>query len=232
MGQSPVEDVTNPFAGIEPLMYTKTGRPVWPIMGGSGEDEGGDDAGDGADDEGDDDEDEGDEPKDKSKSSSRVKELSDENSRRRNEAKELRKQLDAAAAKLKEHEDAKLGETEKTVKERDELKAKAEALEAKSRQLALQVAFLQDRENDWHNPKTALRLLELDGVEIDDEGEVKGLDVAIKKLVTENPYLVKTSGKDDEDAESGAQQQPSGSPVSKKAEKQRAALEQKYRLGS
>lgn len=232
MGQRPIEDVVAAaFAarGIEPLFIRPDGRPVWPIMGGSGEGEDSVDSGtDG--DEGDGDEETGDEkPKTKS-ADPKVKELSDENSRRRNENKNLRAELDAKAAKLKEYEDADKTETDKLTGERDELKQKSEKLAETNYRLSLQVAFLQNNTHDWHNPKAALRLLDLDGVEIDDEGEVKGLDDAIKKLATENPYLLKDKAGKTDDEESGAPP-ASGQPVSKKAEKQRTALEQKYRLG-
>lgn len=41
------------------------------------------------------------------------------------------------------------------------------------------------------NPARSVRLLNLDSVEINDHGEIKGLDEAIQALVTEFPVLVK-----------------------------------------
>lgn len=199
--------------------------------GGDGDDgdDGGDDPGDGDDNK---DEDGGADKSKRSISAARAKELHDENSRRRNENKQLRDEQAKLAAKLKKFEDADKSETEKITGERDELKARVEKLSGTNTSLALQVAFLQDNTNTWHNPKAALKLLDLDGVEIDEEGEVTGLEKAIEKLAKENPYLLK-NGTDDKDGEgeSGApRNQASGQPVSKKAQAQRKALESKYRL--
>jgi hypothetical protein len=72
-------------------------------------------------------------------------------------------------------------------------------------------------------------LLDLDGVKIDDDGEVTGLEDAVKKLADENPYLLK--GKQEEDDEESGATRASGQPLGKKIEKQRQAVAKKYRLG-
>lgn len=166
----------------------------------------------------------------RSVSAQKAKELHDENSRRRNENKQLREQNEKQAKRLKEIEDKDKSEFDKTAEERDSLKTTNEKLAETNRQLALQVAFLEDGTQNWHNPKAALKLLDLDGVEIGDDG-VTGLDKAIKKLAEENPFLLKGAKEEDDDDSASGAPKSSGQPLSKTVQKQRSALEKKYRLG-
>ena len=192
------------------------------------------------DDEPDDDEPDDDEPDDdeadkgskRRGQNAKVKQLHDENSRRRNENKQLKTRLAELESSLKGYTDADKTELDKASEERDAFKGQVDTLTATNRKLAIQVAFLGEAGYSWHNPKTALRLLDLDGVEIDDEGEVTGLTEAVKKLADENPFLLKGKGDDDED-EDDEKSPPSGQPVGSRSKRttQRQALEKKYRLG-
>lgn len=213
---------------LEPVGFIK-GRPVWPILGAS-EDDPDDDANE--EDEDTDDEDEGasEDEKDKGKKSKVTDaSLTQENARRRTENKRLLKEKQDLEARLKEYEDADKSDLEKATGTVNELTARAEKAEGNVGRLTLENAFLLDNTYDWANPKTALRLVDLSEVEIDDDGKVTGLDEALKALAESEPYLLK--GKDDEDEDDDEEKPSAGQPPKgkqKPGKPNRAALEKRY----
>ena len=209
-----------------PLFWMK-GKPIFPIMGGDGTGEENDDEEDKSDDDQEDSSDE-DDP-----SARRVKELSDENAKRRNENKRLAKDLEAAQKRLKEIDDADRSETEKLATQVEELTATNEKLINSNKQLSIKNAFLADKTRSWRNPDTAMKLLDLDGVEIDDEGKITGLDKAIKKLADSDSYLL--APQDDDTGLPKPPAQPTGDkPGGRKSkdEVSREHLIKKYHLDS
>ena len=157
----------------------------------------------------------------------KLKALSDENAKRRQQLKDAKQREADLAAKLKEYEDKDKSDVDRATGEAAELKKTNEALAGTNRKLALQLAFSLDRKYDWHDGTAALRLLDLDGVEIDEDGEVTGMTEAIKTLATKHPYLVKP--KDDGGPGSGST--GSGQPPNGRKTKQgtqREVLEKKY----
>jgi hypothetical protein len=136
--------------------------------------------------------------------------LQEEKDRHFKKAEEAKTAAAESAAKLKEAEDklAALELADKSDKEKaeaaatkaEEAKTAAETrvaeLELAQRASDIKLAFLQNTKYTWHNPGTALKLLDLDGVEIKD-GEVKGLDKAIDKLAKDEAYLVKVGPAND-----------------------------------
>lgn len=154
---------------------------------------------------------------DKDKRDPRVKELSDENKRRRLEAKAQKKQIDDLMAKVKGFEDADKGDLEKAKGTLDEVTKDRDGLKTKNAELVIQNAFLLDNKHEWANPRAALRLADLSEVEIDDDGAVTGLAEALNALAKSDPYLLKSKSddKDDEDKDDskgapGATGQPPG----------------------
>lgn len=218
MGRSLAELVLD---SRKPLFWVK-GKPIYPIMGGSGEGEG--------DPEGESEESEDDQEEEESSEQHgdpRVKELSDENARRRNEAKQLKKDLEEAQAKLKEIDDAGRSETEKLQLQVDELSQQNEKLVKGIESLTIKNAFLADKTRSWRNPEAALKLIDLSEVSIDDNGNATGLKEAIKKLSETDSYLLEPK-KDD-----GTTAQPSGDktpPGRKKTpqQKSREELERRF----
>jgi hypothetical protein len=140
----------------------------------------------------------------------RERALQEEKDRHFKKAEEAKTAAAESAAKLKEAEDklAALELADKSDKEKaeaaatkaEEAKTAAEArvaeLELAQRASDIKLAFLQNTKYTWHNPGTALKLLDLDGVEIKDS-EVKGLDKAIDKLAKDEAYLVKVGPAND-----------------------------------
>lgn len=168
-------------------------------------------------DEDEDDEDKGDKSKSK-KTDPRIKELSDENAKwrvkYRNRGKRIA-DLEAENAELKKGKAPKSKSKEededddKSTEDSDELKQSKEENAKLKAQLAQQT--LRQEFNDltsgekplakFKNPKTAFRLLDLDDVEIDEDGDITGLDDAIKALAKSDPYLLDTGKKDDDEDE-------------------------------
>ena len=150
----------------------------------TGDDNGGDDDSSGGDSGGD--------------AKSRLKELHQENARRRNSEKELRRQVEELSGKLKQFEDADKSELDKATGSLAEATAKVEKLTADNQQLRITNAFLMDNTYKWRNPRAALRLVDLENVEIDESGKVTGLSEALKALAESDPYLLAENNEDDD----------------------------------
>jgi hypothetical protein len=68
------------------------------------------------------------------------------------------------------------------------------------------------KELEWHNPATALRLVDLSDVEFGDDGKIKDqkqLLKAARDLAKENPYLVRSATDVGKETPEG---KPSGKP--------------------
>jgi hypothetical protein len=92
---------------------------------------------------------------------------------------------------LKQLRDKDLPEAQKLQRDFQEAQDQNVKLQETNRSLALKVAFLSDNTYSWHNPERALKLVDLDQLEIDADGKVSGLKDALKALATSDPYLVK-----------------------------------------
>lgn len=136
----------------------------------------------------------------------------------------------AAERELQELKDKDKPELERAQARVTELEPQVETLTSTVRDLRLRIAFLSDNSYQWHDPEAALQLVDLEDVEIDDDGKVTGLKNALKKLATEKKYLVKVDKKDDDDDDepepSGSQQ--NGKRKGEKASATREALAKKY----
>lgn len=210
--------LTDPRTG-EPLraLGLFRGRPLWPMMGGSGEGEGGDDD---PGDEGTEDEVEDTEETKPTKEKKPAGEQGVSLARFRKLEGHLRaadQKREAAEQELKQIRDKDLPAVEKAERDRAEAVAKAEKLEGKYAKLARQHAFLLETQNQkvtWKNPKSALKLAELDELEINEDGSVEGISDAVTALLTDHEYLVDKAKSDDADEEEEPVRKPkSGSPV-------------------
>jgi len=147
-------------------------------------------------------------------------------------------QLKAKVAALKEEKDRHFKQRQDAEKRADELqkkqdevdrKGKTELENAKSdieardkqietlnvtiRRLAVENAFVALPDVTWHNPATALKLVDLSDVEFDAETgkpkDMKQLVKAAKALAADNPYLVRPKTDASDDAPTG---KPTGKP--------------------
>jgi hypothetical protein len=99
-------------------------------------------------------------------------------------------------AKYKQLVDKDLPAQEKLTRDLQDTQKVVETLTATNSQLALENAFLKDNTYTWHNPESALKLVDMTQVEIGADGKVTGLKDALKALATTNGYLVKTDTDD------------------------------------
>lgn len=143
----------------------------------------------------------------------------------------IQKQLEEAQAQLAEIEKAKLTDLEKATAERDELKKKAEALAQRVKDKALENAFLAAPGVEWADKEdafTVLRAKFLEGVEVDDDGNVTGMKEAVAALSKAKPHLVKVAGEEVIEPSSEA---TGKTPVKRKGEKEtadRASLTRRF----
>ena len=211
------------IAKINPIAILDNGFPVYPIQGaepkegedGDGDDEDKDEDEDsgkgskgGADGDDDSDEDEDEEeldPKDK-----RIRELSRENAKRRKRLREAETAKAAALAELKKHEDKDKSDLEKATSDLEAANAKIAALAESNKKSTIERAFLRHNKHKWHDPETALKLVDMSDVTVDDEDKVEGMKEAVDALAKEHPYLLKR----DEDEEDG-EGKPSGAAFGK-----------------
>lgn len=223
---------------LTPMGYTKRGAPMWPVMGGAEENEGGDDDKD--DDKGeedddsdededdesedDDDDDSGDDKAKGKNAKAKIKALEEEKDRHFKKAKKAKARAEAAEAELAALKAKYEGGEDKSDKDKDKGDkakpddAKIRAAEAKAQRLTIENAFLRVNEIPWHRPEQALALMMADDdyeIEFDDDGKVdrKSLRAELKRFAKENPHLVKKAApKDDEDGDEGDKGQRSTAP--------------------
>lgn len=232
---------------IEPIAVLENGIPIYPIMGSEDdpqeEGNGDDDEGDSDDEDGDEDESDKDEDK-KPKRRPKSKETPEQMKRRLNrEAKEHREAREAAEARLREIEDKDKSELEIIKRDFEEYKSKHESSEQRINDLLIENAFLKlDREKyNWHDPDDVIDKIRKD-VTITEDGEVDGLDDAVKALAKSKPYLLKKKTEDgDEGDDKGKGKRPPrgpsgaslGGPKSPKGDQKaqrEADLKKKYKL--
>lgn len=97
-------------------------------------------------------------------------------------------------------------------REVDELRPKVGKLEETNTSLRLQIAFLTtDAGIKWRDPEAALRLIDMDEVDIDDDGKIdrRSLKAAMKDLAKRKSYLVDGGKDDDSDEEDDDEDQRS-----------------------
>jgi hypothetical protein len=212
---------------IEPLYVRKNGSVVWPVIGASSDDvDDPDFTGEGEDDDSEDDdseEDDSTDQDDKKKPSKKKTKSSDDDeddeeddeedsrvARASRQAKNYRLKLREAekanremAARIKAIEDKDKKPEEIVSRDIAEAKAKAEKAEHVVRQTRLENAFLRANTVDWVDSTDAFKLIDLDDVDVDEDGTVdeRQLARALRALAKRKPHLVKkakASGSADE----------------------------------
>lgn len=210
---------------------------IVPVVRGGAVDDGFDDADantdddtDDTDEESDDDADESDDDGDesegtKSKGDPKLQRLSREAARHRMRAKKLRTENESLKADLK-----KIREEGVTDEEGKKLKADGAKLQQDNEALQLEVKTLKvgqsirdEMQNLNLNPKKAkaiVKLIELDDIDVDEDGEVSGVVEALEAVAQDYPEWVMSQGDDDDDKGNGngrSSGQSSRKPTRKKA---------------
>lgn len=100
-------------------------------------------------------------------------------------------ELNQAKTKVTELERAKMDENTRLKAELDDAQTQLQEASKALQDRAIENAFLISNKYTWHNPTTALRLLNRDGLKVADDGSVTGIDAAIEALSKSEPYLIK-----------------------------------------
>lgn len=145
----------------------------------------------------------------------------------------------AAEQKVAEHERAGQSEMERLQSDLASALERAANAERERDVAVMGREFLKYPGFDWHDPDTALALVDLSDVKIEEGGKVTGVKEAVQKLAKEKPFLLRTKPGSPPPANGSqaAQGTPSGHNPAKAlaggagdAASQRAHLERKYKL--
>lgn len=93
--------------------------------------------------------------------------------------------------KLKEIERKEKTELENAQSDLEDAKKQLEVVGQELADLRLENAFLTNNKYTWHDPSDAMRLMDTEGVRVE-EGKVIGLADAIEKLAKAKPHLLKS----------------------------------------
>lgn len=203
------------------------GSVVWPLLGGDGDDDVDEEPDDNEDEETEEDEAEGDDSEvnaksNKKKSGPVTREDYDRVKNHLSRADQKKAALEKENADLKKfkEENERKGNTElqNLQKDHTELVKNHEAMQSRFQKLAITNAFLTASAQAkvvWHDPKVAMRAAELEDLEIDEDGNVVGIEEAVKTLAKSHKYLVNkdTGADDDEEEEKKPRRGASGSGI-------------------
>jgi hypothetical protein len=108
----------------------------------------------------------------------------------------------------------------KDLPEAEKLKAEHEAavqqlakLTETNRKLSLENAFLKDNTHEWQNPAAALKMADLSGVTVNDDGSVTGLKDALKRLANSEAWMLKPKAASEGAAAAGGATPPGSAAV-------------------
>ena len=113
-----------------------------------------------------------------------------------NQARKEAAKYRTAAQKAADAEDlrkrAEMSELEKLKADMAKLTQQAQEAEARAQRATAKAAIMRAA-NGFNDPDDALRMIDLDALEVGEDGAIAGLDEAIAKLLKEKPYLSKTN---------------------------------------
>ncbi len=110
--------------------------------------------------------------------------------RLRAEAAEYRKRMRELEQAVKQHEEAKLSETERLQKRLSELEREQATYQRERQERTLKYeTMLQASRLGIVDPEAAYRLLDLTKIEFEDDGTPKNVEAALKDLLKAKPYL-------------------------------------------
>jgi len=121
-----------------------------------------------------------------------VQELRRENAKYRTSAKDAGKQVEDLSAQLKEHDDAEKSEVERLTAEKTALEQTLKDRDAAIVEQTIRTAVERAAAKAGViNPDAAYKLIDRGDLEYED-GKVVGVDKALKTLLKNEPYLVKS----------------------------------------
>lgn len=148
----------------------------------------------------------------------RIKKLSDEGAKKRNQINALKEQIEQLQEQIQER-DATIANAVKLQSKYDKLKADHDGLQMKSREQAIRTALASDKIVDkdgkehpraWYDVDMVLSLLDRDTLAVDlSDGTVGGLEDQLNQLAEQKPFLVKAAS--GEQGSGANTQRPTGS---------------------
>lgn len=132
----------------------------------------------------------------------------------------------ALADKLREFEDKDKSELEKAVRDAAEHKQRADKLEKQLNDIVVKMSFFESGSAAlFKNAATGLRLIDLDGITVGEDGTVdsKAIKAKAEALLKEQPYLAADG--DSDSGTGGDQGSPSGKPNNGKRSKDQVDYE-------
>lgn len=113
----------------------------------------------------------------------------------RREAAEYRKKLRELEQIVKQHEEAKLSETEKLQKRLAELEREQASWQQERQERTLRYeTMLAASRLGIVDPEAAYKLLDLAEIEFDEDGSPRNLEKALRDLIAKRPYLAGAAG--------------------------------------
>lgn len=106
----------------------------------------------------------------------------------------------AAEQKLRDKEQAEMGELDRTKAQLEEQKNRADEAEQKLKAMVIENAFHRVNKFSWHDVSDAIAALDLSGVEVAEDGKVTGMEKAIQDVTKRKPHYVKSKEEGDGDA--------------------------------
>lgn len=99
---------------------------------------------------------------------------------------QLRRQL------TKSETDKKKSDADRdAIKERDELKAENDKIKSMLNSTFLIWSIGNNAKFKWQNPEDVVKFIKMDEINVDiDTGEIQGLDIALKRIAKDKPYLL------------------------------------------
>lgn len=197
------------------------GKPVWPVLGASEDDEGEkgkseDKPKEGVEDNKPD-EDKGEKKPEETAEAKRIRQLEEDIAKLKTHRSEADKKRSAAEVELQKIKDKDLSDVERLTKELEAAKENGVKSGKAFQTLARATAFFEGSQNlkiQWHDPKVARAAIaeELAALDIEEDGSVSGVDALLKKLAKDKPFLV-DKGKAADEEDKKEKKGPSGSGV-------------------
>lgn len=120
----------------------------------------------------------------------------------------------AAEQRVAEFEAANATELEKAIKRAEEAEAKLGEAEKRARDAQIHSEVLKLPGYEWHDADALLKLIDLDGVEVGEDGKITGVKEAVKALASKAPYLLKATDDKSGDKKDKKDQKPPDGPPS------------------
>lgn len=138
-----------------------------------------------------------------------------------------------AQNRLREIDDKDKSELEKAQRDLKEYQLQVKELGEALTKSRIHNKFLASNKYSWHDPETALHLLDMAEVKVEDDGKVSGLENAIEALAKSKPFLLKVeegNGKKNQKQNGGrpSGNQPPANGSNTDRASQRSELEKKY----